>query len=49
MWRLAPVDEMPDYQMLYSEAWSEWFAARNRVNERLYEAKDLELEQLEQR
>ena len=25
--RLALVDEMPDYQMLYSEAWLEWFAA----------------------
>ena len=47
--RLALVDEMPDYQMLYSEAWLEWFAARNRVNERLYEAKVVELEQLEQR
>jgi hypothetical protein len=48
-WRLALVDEMPDEQMGYSEAWLEWFAARNRVNERLYEAKVGEPEQLRQR
>ena len=48
-WRVALVDERPDYQMRYSEAWLEWFAARNRVNERLYEAKVAELEQLQQR
>ena len=48
-WRVALVDEMPDYQMRYSEGWWEWFAARNRVNERLYEPKVDEPEQLQQR
>ncbi len=48
-WRVALVDEMPDYQMRYFEGWLEWFAARNRVNERLYEAKVAEPEQLQQR
>jgi len=48
-WRVAPVDELPDYQMRYFEAWLEWLTARNRVNERLDEAKVAELEQLQQR
>ena len=48
-WRVALVDEMPDYEMRYSEGWLEWFAARNRVNERLDEAKVDELAQLQQR
>jgi hypothetical protein len=48
-WRVALVDEMPDYQMRYSEGWLEWFAARNRVNERLYKAKVDEREQRQQR
>ena len=38
-WRVALVDELPDDQMGYSEAWLEWLAARNRLNERLEEAK----------
>ena len=48
-WRVALVDELPDYQMRYFDARLEWLAARNRVNERLYEAKVAELEQLQQR
>ena len=48
-WRVALVDELPDDLMGYSEAWLEWLTARNRVNERLQEAKLAELEQLEQR
>ncbi len=48
-WRVALVDEVPDEQMGYSEAWLEWLTARNRVNERLQEAKLADLEQLEQR
>jgi hypothetical protein len=48
-WRVALVDELPDYQMCYFEGWLEWIAARNRVNERLDEAKVAELEQLQQR
>ncbi len=38
-WRVALVDELADDQMGYFEAWLEWLAARNRVNERLEEAK----------
>ncbi len=45
--RVALVGELPDDQMDYSEAWLEWLAARNRVNERLEEAKVAELEQLQ--
>ena len=48
-WRVALVDELPDDQMGYSEAWLEWLTARNRVNERLQEAKLAELEPLKQR
>ena len=46
-WRMAPVDELPDDQMVYSKAWLEWLAARNRVNERLEEAMVVELERLQ--
>jgi hypothetical protein len=45
-WRVALVDEVPDDQLAYSEAFLEWLAARNRVNERLEEAKVAEPEQL---
>ena len=48
-WRLALVDELPDDQMRYFEGWLEWLAARNRVNERLDEAKVADLEPLQQR
>jgi hypothetical protein len=48
-WRGALADELPDNQMGYFEGWLEWLAARNRVNERLDEAKVAELEQLQQR
>ena len=47
-WRVALVDELPDDQMGCFEAWLEWHAARNRVNERLEEAKVAEPEQLQQ-
>jgi hypothetical protein len=49
VWRVALVDELPDNQTGYFEGWLEWLAARNRVNERLDEAKGAELEQLQQR
>ena len=49
IWRVALAEELPDYQMRCSEASLEWFAARNRVNDRLYEAKVAELEELRQR
>jgi hypothetical protein len=48
-WRVALVDEPPNDQMRYFEGWLEWLAARNRVNERLHEAKVDELEQLQHR
>ena len=48
-WRVALVDELPDDQMGYFEAWLEWLAARNRVNERLDDAKLAEPEQPQQR
>jgi hypothetical protein len=48
-WRVALMDEVADYQMRYSEGWLEWFAARNRVNERLYKAKVAEPEQRKHR
>jgi hypothetical protein len=48
-WRVTLEDELPDYQMRYFEGWLEWLAARNRVNERLDEAKVAEPEQLQQR
>ncbi len=47
-WRVAVVDEVPDDQMGYSEGWLEWLAARNRVNERLEEAKAAQPEQLQE-
>ncbi len=46
-WRMALVDELPDDQMVYSEAWLEWLVARYRVNERLEEAMVAELEQVQ--
>jgi hypothetical protein len=46
-WRVALVDEVPDDQMAYSEAWLELLAARNRINERLEEEKVAEPEQLQ--
>ena len=44
-WRVAEVDESAHDQVGYFEAWLEWLAARNRVNERLDEAKPAELEE----
>ena len=44
---MALVDELPDDQMVYSEAWLEWLVARYRVNERLEEAMVAEPKQVQ--